>query len=636
MAIRLDKLSNISRLIHIFLCLVVVSNSTKTCISAIHAEDLSYSNLPAVSNVDPTTFYSKWDTRKLSDKSSAGNQLHLPLISNGSYDFLIHWGDGSSDIITTWDQLEVTHSYAIEGVYSINITGILVGWQFNNTGDRLKLSEISQWGMINLGNGGSYFYGCSNLQLTATDALNLTGTTTLSQTFRSCNNLRGYGDMSGWDVSNVTDMSRMFDNAITFNQDIESWDISKVTDMSWMFSDALAFNRDIGQWDVSRVTDMSSMFRRDDKRLSAFFNQDIGGWNVSSVTDMSSMFYGASMFNQDIGDWDVSRVTDMSFMFCILFTSGNPTFNQDIGDWDVSRVTNMRSMFYAAWSFNQDIGGWDVSSVTDMSGMFYDIWNFNQDIGGWDVSSVTDMSQMFCEASSFNQYIGKWDVSKVTDMSRMFYQAFNFNQYIGGWDVSSVTDMSQMFYEASNFNQDIGRWYVSKVTDMNKMFVAAYNFNRDIYRWNVSKVIDMSYMFYKAHAFNQDLGCWNVTNVKTMKKMFVGANLSTPNYDSLLQGWSQHSLQHEVEFGAGNIPCSSGEATSARQSIIDTFGWIISDGSSNFSAEKTPKTDKNVGNPNLFLISIVIPFVGVGMFVLVIMLKNKNSIFQSFKQEGKE
>ena len=635
------KLANfsvgISRWILILFSLSFLYNSIGEYHSAFQIENLSYANSHPISSANPTTFVSKWDTSKLSYGSSAKNQIHLPLISNGSYDFLIHWGDGSSDIITTWDQLEVTHSYAIEGVYSINITGILVGWQFKNAGDRMKLREISQWGMVNLGNGGSYFYGCSKLQITATDALNLTGTTTLYQAFRNCNNLRDYGDMSNWDVSNVSDMSRMFYEASSFNQNMDGWDVSNVTDMSRMFYRLTSFNQDIGGWDVSNVTNMMYMFYK-----TSSFNQDIGRWNVSNVTDMSWMFSEALSFNHDIGGWDVSNVTDMSYMFY-----GASSFNHDIGDWDVSRVTDMASMFSNKFfdnyifSFNQDIGRWNVSSVMNMRNMFNGAKLFNKDIGDWDVSSVTDMSGLLTGIWDFNQDIGDWDVSKVTDMSSMFSLADSFNQDIGDWDVSKVTDMSSMFWDAGSFNQDIGDWDVSKVTDMSSMFSHAYRFNQDIGDWDVSKVTDMSFMFshvlYNSDksSFNQDVGRWDVSSVMNMRYMFNNVNLSISNYDSLLKGWSQLPLQHRVEFDAGNSQCSSGEATSARQYIIDTFGWTISDENSNPSAEKGPTTRKEINPSNLFLISKVIPFVVVGMFVLVILLKNKNFIFQSFKSEGK-
>ena len=36
-------------------------------------------------------------------------------------------------------------------------------------------------------------------------------------------------NISGWDVSNVTNMYRMFMGSNEFNQDLSSWDVSKVT-----------------------------------------------------------------------------------------------------------------------------------------------------------------------------------------------------------------------------------------------------------------------------------------------------------------------------------------------------------------------------------------------------------------------
>jgi len=37
---------------------------------------------------------------------------------------------------------------------------------------------------------------------------------------------------SGWNVSNVTNMSRMFSDVQAYNQDLSTWDVSKVTIMN--------------------------------------------------------------------------------------------------------------------------------------------------------------------------------------------------------------------------------------------------------------------------------------------------------------------------------------------------------------------------------------------------------------------
>jgi surface protein len=165
---------------------------------------------------------------------------------------------------------------------------------------------------------------------------------------------------------------------------------SLVTDMSDLFKNNSTFNQNISTWDVSNVTNMSGMFYGAVTGSATAFNQPIGDWDVSNVTNMSGMFYGATAFNQPIGDWDVSSVTDMSAMFLssALISDVN-AFNQPIGNWNVSNVTDMGNMFSYARNFNQNISTWDVSNVTNMSNMFGAARDFNQNISTWSVDGVT-------------------------------------------------------------------------------------------------------------------------------------------------------------------------------------------------------------------------------------------------------
>ena len=293
----------------------------------------------------------------------------------------------------------------------------------------------------------------------------------------------------------------------------------------------------------------------------------------SSVTFLNGTFYGATSFNQNIGGWNVSNVTDIGSMFY-----NATSFNQNIGSWDVSSVISPGSMFYCAKAFNQDIGGWDVSKVTDISFMFYGATSFNQDISSWDVSNVEYMYSVFDNATAFNQNIGSWNVSSVGEMHSMFSSASAFNQDISSWDVSRVYDMSYMFYNAKSFNQNISNWNVHNVNFMNYMFESATSFNQNIGGWDVSNVWQMGNMFKDASAFNQNISDWNISAVTTMSNMFSGVTLSLSNYNALLTGWAAQTVKSGVSFDGGNSRYSSGAPATARQSLIDTYGWTITDG----------------------------------------------------------
>ena len=297
---------------------------------------------------------------------STGLSITIPTFGIG-YNYYVNWGDG--DTTGPHDHRNVnagSHTYAdSEGTsrtYTVTLIGDFPRIRFSNSRDRDKIISIDQWGINPWSSMEDAFRRCSNLRYTAIDNPNL---------------------------SRVTNMSGMFDQATVFNGNIGGWDVSNVTDMRDMFLSASAFNQDISGWDVSNVTDMQIMFSG-----ASAFNKNIGGWKVSNVTNMRSMFSGASAFNQDISGWDVSKVTNMREMFL-----GTLKFNQKIGRWDVRKVENMQAMFFSATVFDQDIGGWDVSNVNNMSQMFQGALAFDQDIGDWDVSSVTrpgpSMTRMF-------------------------------------------------------------------------------------------------------------------------------------------------------------------------------------------------------------------------------------------------
>ena len=407
----------------------------------IYIDPYYYSNGTEILETD---FYSTWNTSKISTGSSNSTSISLPLDVDGTYSFLVDWGDGNVTYIESWDSVNKTHDYLVEGTFDIVVSGTINGFRFNNGLDKEKIINIAQWGSLNVGNKYSYFYGCSNLNSNATDSLDLTGTTNLYRMFKDASVFNG--NISSWNTSKFTTIDSMFLDALSFNQSLNDWDTSKVTVMDYAFRDAPVFNGNISKWNTSKVTTMKGLF------INTDFNQDLNDWDTSKVTDMNNMFRYAYAFNGNISNWDTSKVTNMDYMFY-----GAYTFNGNVSSWNTSKVTSMTSMFYGANAFNQDISGWNVSSVGTMTNMFsatsnLSTLNYDKLLMGWNNLPVLQPSVNF-NAGNTNYSLGlpnesrqdiidtySWTITDGGTTGSYYYMNLTIYEpaNLSSWDIRTV------------------------------------------------------------------------------------------------------------------------------------------------------------------------------------------------------
>jgi hypothetical protein len=147
-----------------------------------------------------------------------------------------------------------------------------------------------------------------------------------------------YGPMEDWcfEPAAPSSFKHAFWNHSDFNIDISGWNMTGVTDVRFMFDGCKKFNMDIGKWDLK-------------------------------PTYVAGMLYGTASFNQDLSGWDMSNVEQFTEMF-----RGAELFNSNISAWDVSKGVSFDMMFREATHFQGNLSSWNVKSGATFDGIFMD------------------------------------------------------------------------------------------------------------------------------------------------------------------------------------------------------------------------------------------------------------------------
>ena len=301
-------------------------------------------------------FALKWETTTPNEEIQIG-------VGDGTFDYVIDWGDGTVESYNT--NANISHTYATAGDHITKITGDFPHMNMQNITDdvyREKLRDVLNWGTIVWQDWTSMFRNCAGFTaLTATDLPNLSNVTS----FVYLGNGSNFGNH--------------------YNSSVQNWDVSNVTSMAG-FSYYGSWRNKISTWDTSNVTDFANFLRSNGNFDNGGDLADMDNFNVSSAITMSFMFNRTyQMENVYIGSWDVSNVTSMNTIFNPLVMT-----NSGLENWDISNVSNF-SQFNAYAQTNISLANWTPTSMT--SGQQFWFSNNAMSVANYDATLISWAAQ---------------------------------------------------------------------------------------------------------------------------------------------------------------------------------------------------------------------------------------------------
>lgn len=233
---------------------------------------------------------------------------------------------------------------------------------------------------------------------------------------------------------------------------------------------------DLSGFDTSNITDMSLMF----KGCSSLESIDMSNVKTNNVTNMSDMFSGCSKLTEikGLSGFNTSNVTNMSYMF----QGCNKLKSLNLSNFKTDRVNNMESMFSGCLELTEikGLSGFNTSLVEDMSAMFSSCENLtslDSDIDNFDTSNVIDMGYMFSGIKLTTLNLKNFNTSKVARMSGMFKDCENLTELkLENFNTEAVTDMQMMFQSTTSLtNLNLSSFNTGNVTTFFQMFAQCTN-----------------------------------------------------------------------------------------------------------------------------------------------------------------
>ncbi|MDB9801054.1 BspA family leucine-rich repeat surface protein [Flavobacteriaceae bacterium] len=175
----------------------------------------------------------------------------------------------------------------------------------------------------------------------------------------------------------------------------------------------------------------------------------------------------------------------------------------------------------------------------------------------------------------------------ITTLNEAFFNCSSLGSFdVSKWDLSNCVDLRRAFRgcgqnAAGTFTAlDVSNWNVSNVIRMDEILQGTDIAIFDTTSWTTTAMTNMKSAFRQCNDLDYPLDNFDMNGVTDLRDLFRQANgMSTANYDATLISWANQTLSQNEQTDFGDAEYTlGGLAEASRDTIINTYGWTITDG----------------------------------------------------------
>jgi len=413
--------------------------------------------------------------------------------------------------------------------------------------------------------------------------------------FEDCANLGDGFDVTidNWNLSNSNLNDSIFEEAFGYNNgsynsgtiSIKNWNITE--DLTFMFQSCTGFNGDLSGWTITDPTNMTQIFMN----CTEFTGIGLSSWTVTSPAQLPysllKCFNSCHRlgYNQHIdishilngGTWDYTYVSTLreALARCgCLGINTNSSFKMDGCNFinllesdgcyrtffeSFGHVNGLDGLTYPNASNGISMTNWKISKTTGISleNMFRNTQKFNGDLTGWEITDPTSFEMIFSRAYKYRGNLSTWTVTSPNNLGYTCRYSFHecrelgYNRDLnlsdsnngggGTWDWTYCTSMENAFFNAwrvgENCNFIMNGCNFVNCTTFNYCFHASMGWvgsnypNLSLQNWKIGKAdntsgVNLNRIFShgnspKSQGKNMNVTGWTIYNPNSMAEMFI-------------------------------------------------------------------------------------------------------------------